>query len=77
MHAFMAAPARCESHKPAPFPIAPRQMNINENSTKAAIIDAACELTDSQAERINDLEQRQLVLWALVGVMAILLALGA
>jgi len=52
-------------------------MNINENSTKAAIIDAALELTDSQAQRINELQERQLILWSLVGVMAVLLALGA
>lgn len=52
-------------------------MNINEHSTKAAIIDAACELVDSQAQQINDLQEQQLILWALVGVMAVLLALGA
>jgi hypothetical protein len=53
------------------------QMNINERSTKADIIDASCELIDSQAERIADLEERQLVLWAMVGILSVLLAMGA
>ena len=48
-------------------------MNINEHSTKAAIIDAACELTDTQAQRINDLQERQAVLWALCGMLALAL----
>jgi hypothetical protein len=52
-------------------------MNVNERSTKADIIDASCELIDSQAERIADLEERQLVLWAMVGILSVLLAMGA
>ena len=33
-------------------------LNITSKSTKADIIDAAVELTDSQAERIETLEQQ-------------------
>jgi len=46
-----------------------------ENSTKADIITAALEITGTQAAAINQLEQRQLILWALVGVLAVTLAL--
>ena len=52
-------------------------MNTTANSTKDDIITAACELTDSQAHRIGELQERQLILWALVGILSILLALGA
>lgn len=48
-------------------------MNITERSSKAAIIDAACELTDSQAERIAQLEQQQTTLFALLAIAFILL----
>jgi hypothetical protein len=48
-------------------------MNINERASKAEIISAAVELTDSQAQRIDELtEQRQLILLVLLGVLAIL-----
>jgi hypothetical protein len=50
---------------------------ITAASTKADIIDAALELTETQAETIIDLQERQLVLWALVGVLSVLLLLGA
>ena len=50
---------------------------ITAASTKADIIDAALELTETQAETITDLRERQLVLWALVGVLSVLLLLGA
>lgn len=50
-------------------------MNITENSTKAAIIDAACELTDSQAERIAQLEQQQAALFGLLAVASVLVLL--
>ena len=51
--------------------------NITAASTKADIIDAASELVAIQAETIADLQDRQLVLWALVGVLSVLLLLGA
>jgi hypothetical protein len=47
-------------------------MNINERTSKAEIISAAVELTDSQAQRIDELQQRQLILLALLGALAIL-----
>ena len=50
----------------------PRQMNVTERSPKAEIIDAACELTGYQSERIAELEQRQVVLWALVALLTAL-----
>ena len=50
---------------------------ITAASTKADIIDAALELTETQAETIADLQERQLVLWALVGVLSVLLLLSA
>ena len=50
---------------------------ITAASTKADIIDAALELTETQAETIADLQQRQLILWALLGVLSVLLLLGA
>ena len=53
------------------------KMNISERSSKAEIIDASCEVIDSQAHQIGELQERQLVLWALVGVLAVLLAMGA
>jgi hypothetical protein len=49
--------------------------NTTEHSTKAEIITAALEITDTQAAAIDRLEQRQLVLWALVGVLTVTLAL--
>lgn len=52
-------------------------MNITTASTKADIIDASCEVIDTQAEQINDLKERQLILWTIVGILAVLLAFGA
>ena len=52
-------------------------MNITTASTKADIIDASCELIDTQAEQINDLKERQLILWTIVGILTALLAFGA
>ena len=46
-----------------------------EASTKADIITAALEITDTQAAAIDRLEQRQLILWAIVGVLTVILAL--
>jgi hypothetical protein len=52
-------------------------MNTTASSSKDQIITAACELADSQAHQIGQLQERQLVLWALVGVLSVLLMLGA
>jgi len=52
-------------------------MNITTASTKAEIIDASCELIDTQAEQINDLKERQLILWTIVGILSVLLTFGA
>jgi hypothetical protein len=52
-------------------------MNITTASTKAEIIDASCEVIDTQAEQINDLKERQLILWTIVGILSVLLAFGA
>jgi len=52
-------------------------MNITHASTKADIIDASCEVIDTQAEQINDLKERQLILWAIVSILTVLLAFGA
>jgi hypothetical protein len=52
-------------------------MNITEKNTKAEIVSASCEIIDSQADVINQLQERQFVLWSLVGVLAALLAFGA
>lgn len=49
--------------------------NTTEASTKADIITAALEITDTQAAAIDQLQQRQLVLWSLVGVLTVTLAL--
>jgi hypothetical protein len=45
---------------------------ITERASKAEILSAAAELTDSQADRITTLQQRQTIL---LGVLAILTAL--
>ena len=64
----------------------PHPMNLNTRpvlvsvtaaSTKADIINAASELVAIQSETIADLQERQLILWALVGVLSVLLLLGA
>ena len=46
-------------------------MNVTERSAKADIIDAAVELTDSQAERIADLENDRTALWGLSAVLLV------
>ena len=51
--------------------------SVTASSTKADIIDAASELVSIQADTIADLQDRQLVLWALVGVLSVLLLLRA
>jgi len=47
-------------------PIATRQMNINERSSKDDIIGAACEIADAQQMRISQLQQEQQILIAVV-----------
>jgi hypothetical protein len=47
-------------------PIATRQMNITERSSKDDIIGAACEITDAQQLRIIQLQQEQQILFAVV-----------
>lgn len=51
---------------------APRQMQITERASKAEIISAACELADSQTQQIRELQQRQTILLALLGLVAVL-----
>ena len=50
-------------------------MVITESSTKADVITAALELTDSQAEEIKRLRQQQQALWAVVAVLTALVLL--
>ena len=45
---------------------------ITERSSKADIITAAIELTDQQQGQIETLQQRQTILLALLGALAIL-----
>lgn len=47
-------------------------MTINERASKAEIISAAVELTDSQAYQIEVLTEQRTVLFALLGVLAVL-----
>jgi hypothetical protein len=49
--------------------------NVTASSTKAEIIDASIELIEIQAETIADLQDRQLVLLVLVGILSVLLLL--
>ena len=49
--------------------------SITQASTKAEIIGGALEIIDSQAETIDNLKQRQTILWTLVGILSVLLAL--
>ena len=43
--------------------------DITPKSSKEDIITAAIELTDSQAERIQELEEQQLILFIFAGVL--------
>jgi hypothetical protein len=49
--------------------------DITAASTKAEILSNACEVIDDQQTRINQLEQQQLTLMILCGVLASLLIL--
>lgn len=51
-------------------------MNITQASTKADIITAAMEITDSQQAKIDQLQQRQVILLGLVAVLVIANLLG-
>lgn len=53
-----------------------RAMNITQASTKADIITAAMEITDSQQAKIDQLQQRQVILLGLVAVLVIANLLG-
>ena len=46
--------------------------NVTASSTKAEIIDASIELIEIQSETIADLQDRQLVLLVLVGILSVL-----
>lgn len=50
----------------------PTMQTITERSSKADIITAAVELTDHQQSQIETLQQRQTILLALLGALAIL-----
>jgi hypothetical protein len=49
--------------------------NVTASSTKAEIIDASMEIIETQSETIADLQERQLVLLVLVGILSVLLLL--
>ena len=51
--------------------------SITAASTKADIIDASMEIIETQSEQITALQERQLVLLTLVGVLSVLLLLQA
>jgi hypothetical protein len=50
-------------------------MNITTNSTKADILDASCELIDTQAEQIQQLKDQQVILLTLVTLLSALVIL--
>ena len=50
-------------------------MNITNNSTKADILDASCELIDTQAEQIQQLKDQQTILLTLVTLLSALVIL--
>lgn len=49
-------------------------MNVTMRSSKEEIATTAVEIIDTQAEQIDRLQQQQAILWALVGLLATLLA---
>ena len=59
-----------------PYP-RPRSMNTTLRSSKDDIATAAIELIDGQAEQLQELQQRQRVLLALVGLLSVALMLRA
>jgi len=50
--------------------------NITQASTKADIITAAMEITDSQQAKIDQLQQRQVILFGLVALLTVINLLG-
>jgi len=54
----------------------PRVMNTTQASTKADIITAAMEITDSQQAKIDQLQQQQVILIGLIAVLTIANLLG-
>ena len=52
------------------------QMNTTQASTKADIITAAMEITDSQQAKIDQLQQQQVILIGLIAVLTIVNLLG-
>jgi cell division protein FtsB len=50
--------------------------NITAASTKADIITAAMEITDSQQAKIDQLQQRQVILFGLIALLSIINLLG-
>ena len=59
-----------------PYP-RPRHMNTTLRSSKDDIATAAIELIDGQAEQLQELQQRQRILLALVGLLSVALMLRA
>jgi hypothetical protein len=51
-------------------------MNTTQASTKAEIITAAMEITDSQQAKIDQLQQRQVILFGLVALLTVINLLG-
>ena len=51
-------------------------MNTTATSTKADIITAAMEITDSQQAKIDQLQQRQVILFGLVALLTVINLLG-
>jgi hypothetical protein len=64
----MGTQAKPAPHKP--------QMNTTQASTKADIITAAMEITDSQQAKIDQLQQRQVILFGLIALLSIINLLG-
>jgi len=50
-------------------------MDITMRSSKEEMATAAVELIDSQAQQVSELQQRQAILWALVGLLSVLVML--
>lgn len=48
-------------------------MNVTMRSSKEEIATAAVELIDTQAEQLAAMQQQQVILWALVGLLSALL----
>ena len=51
----------------------PRQMHVTARSSKEAIIDASCELIDTQAEQLTRLRDERATLWFIVSALVVLL----